>query len=113
MSPMMRSARRALLLQRVERPQPVKAKLFIHSMENPGDLVRLALKRAGLELKEAAYLLDQDLSQFVRQLNGKEALPFGRMVAKLPPHFWRELILLLAPHVGFRVKRSISLQEAS
>lgn len=48
---------------------------------------------------------------FVRQLAGKEPLSFARMCERLPESFWRELIVLLAPYVGFTVKREITLRE--
>jgi len=98
------------LLNTVGKPVPAKA-----SLHNPVeiDLVRLAMARANLSHKEFAYLMGQTPAQTTRQLNGQEALPFGRMRAKLPPVFWRELVILLAPLCGFSVERTLLLKEVA
>lgn len=103
--------RRADLLQTVDGPTMAKAKLAIHDVDKLGDVVRLALHRAGIAQKEAAILMDLDQSRFVRQLAGKEPLSFARMCERLPAEFWRELICLLGPFCGFEVRREITLKE--
>lgn len=110
----MRPERRSELFNTVDdRPKP-QAKVSddaIKSVDKLGDVVRLALSRAGVSQKEAAILMDLDPGRFVRQLAGKEPLSFARMCERLPAEFWRELICLLGPYCGFEVRREITLKE--
>jgi hypothetical protein len=60
MSAMMHPTRRDALLQSLEKPHMVKAKLDLNFLESGGKLVRLAYQRAGMSQKEAMAALGID-----------------------------------------------------
>lgn len=63
--------------------------------------VRLALQRADLALKEAAYLTGVPLPKLSEQLSGK--LPFTaliRLLTRLPETFWIELLAIRSARYG-------------
>jgi hypothetical protein len=101
-------------LNTVRKPRAARADLHNGVMTDAkADVIRLAMSRANLSHKEFSYLMGQTPAQTTRQLNGQEALPFGRMREKLPNEFWRELMILLAPTVGFVIERTLILKESA
>lgn len=64
-------------------------------VENPGELIVLALNQIGMSQKEAAIVMGIAEPQLTRQLRGDEHLSWQRLF-KLDDAFWRALWVLLA-----------------
>ncbi len=111
---MMHPARRADLLQKIDRPTPAKAKVDLQELENGGRILRAAIANAGLTPKEAAYLLSVgDASQFNRMLDGIEKFPVHLLLRVSARPILQELLILAAVAQGTAtVERVIRVKEA-
>jgi hypothetical protein len=101
-------------LKRVDRPSPAKATL-LNGVETSGQLLRLAIMRAGLSQKEAQDALGvDDKGQFSRMLDGKEGLSVHRLLRPGAELIWKELIFLTAAAIpGMSVERIVRLVESA
>jgi hypothetical protein len=115
MSAMMHPTRRDALLQSLEKPHMVKAKLDLNFLESGGKLVRLAYQRAGMSQKEAMAALGiDDPAQFNRMLAGKEKLWMHQFLRPEAQTIWKELIFIAAQSIpGMTVERVVRLVESA
>lgn len=115
MGEMLPQADRLSRLNSLEKPRAAKANVTLNDFETrPELLLKEAIKRSPLTNQEVMHALGiKDPAQFSRLLDGnsKDRLWWHSMVQRLPRPVWRELVLLLAPHIGFHVRRSITLRE--
>lgn len=94
------------LLTALEKPAPAKANLPLTRRETAADVLRLAVRKSDLLLKQIG-----DHGQISRQIAGVENLSFHHMFATWPPEVWRELLPLLA--LEFGVDISIRFQRSA
>lgn len=102
---------RAGLLTRVESTKKPTAKVILTPREKSPRLVRKAISKSGLLLKE---ITDKDHGQASREIDAKEKLDFHEMVEKWPAEVWCELIPILALETcpgRFIVERTIAIKE--
>jgi hypothetical protein len=97
---------KADLLTALEKPSPAKANLPLTRRETAADVLRLAVRKSDLLLKQIG-----DHGQISRQIAGVENLSFHHMFATWPPEVWRELLPLLA--VEFGVEMSIRVSRSA
>lgn len=114
---MMHPTRRAHLLQSVESPKPLKAKVPLQDLEREegARLLRKAIANAGLTAKEAAYLCSVgDASQFNRMLDGIEKFPVHLLLRHSARPILHELLILSAVEQGTAtVERIVRIQESA
>lgn len=111
----MHSTRREALLNSIEKPRMLRAKLDLNFIENGGKLVRLAYHRAGLSQKEAMAALGiDDPGQFNRMLDGKEKLWMHQLLQPSAHAIWKELIFIAAQSIpGMTVERIVRMVESA
>jgi hypothetical protein len=111
----MHPTRRAHLLQGIEKPRPLKAKLDLEELEHGGRLIRQAIVNAGLSSKEASYLCSiADASQFNRMLDGIEKFPVHLLLRVSARPILHELLILAAVEQGTAtVERVVRIKESA
>jgi len=108
MKPTMSDEQRQAFLTSVEKPTAVKAKLPLTRRETAGRLLRKAVRKSDMLLKQIG-----DHGQISRQIDGVENLSFHHMFATWPPEVWCELIPLLAAEFGGEVTTTITMKKVA
>lgn len=84
------------------RSTPDRDPAFVVEIPFPNQLIRLALRRAGITLAEAARDMALTETQFCEQLENRDGQHVSWLrLFGLSDRFWRELWLLVIEHRGF------------
>lgn len=98
----------------LENARPSMAKADLRKPENAGEVLRLAIRCAGLTISEASGLMGvKDEAQFRRMLDGKEKLSVHLLLTDEARPIWRELMALTARRAGYAVERVIRWEESA